>query len=447
MSDTILMSILLCGLSLVVTLIILRSSGLSLGLPFAYLSCLHLQHVPGAYAHLARPDLFVTTPYVATGIWQTAIGSLCFVAGLLVSRYRARSVATRNTSFRSADTISAVTATAEPFWRFCLIGGWVFVYGLSPLREIPSLGALIEKGAAIWMLGVMLGLRDAVARSRLKSIVIWLSALAVYPSLGLLLGGFLSYGSAAAMIVVSVLVVSVRSTPRILVGIVVATIIGLSIFVNYFIARDQIRSVTWSDASFGDRVNTVIDAFSEVSLINLSDDKHAESLDERLNQNYFVGLAADRLDNGFVDFRQGTSFYEALIAPIPRALWPDKPVFGGSGTLVKDMTGLDLSETTSWGVGQVMELYINFGWWSLVLGFAALGWLIGQLDIKAAAAERRGDIRTLLICFLPAIALIQPIGSLVELAGGGLSAYFAAIGWSHVWTMWMNRQRRRAAHL
>ena len=444
MSDTILTSILLCGLSLVVTLMVLRSSGLSLGLPFAYLSSLHLQHVPGAYAHLARPDLFATTPYVATGIWQTAIGSLCFVAGLLVSRYRARSNR-RNPRFPPTDAISAKTATAEPFWRFCLIGGWVFVYGLSPLREIPSLGALIEKGAAIWMLGVMLGLRNAVARSRLKSIVIWLSALAVYPSLGLLLGGFLSYGSAAAMIVVSVLVVSVRRTPRILVGIVVATIIGLSIFVNYFIARDQIRSVTWSGASFGDRVDTVIDAFSQFSIIDISDDKHAESLDQRLNQNYFIGLAADRLDNGFVGFRQGASFYEALIAPIPRALWPDKPVFGGSGTIVRDMTGLNLSETTSWGVGQVMEFYINFGWWSLVLGFAALGWLIGQLDIKAAAAERRGDIRILLICFLPAVALVQPIGSLVELAGGGLSAYFAAIGWSHVWTMWANRRRRRAA--
>ena len=51
------------------------------------------------------------------------------------------------------------------------------------------------------MLGVMLGLRAACQRRDLKRIAIWLGALLVYPVLMLLLGGFLSYGSAAIIIV------------------------------------------------------------------------------------------------------------------------------------------------------------------------------------------------------------------------------------------------------
>jgi hypothetical protein len=317
-----------------------------------------------------------------------------------------------------------------------LIGGWVLVYALTPLLGVPSIGAMIEKGGAIWMLGVMLGLRHAVVRSDLRSLVGWLAALAVYPALTLILSGFLSYGSAAAIIVLSLLAVSVRRFLSVFIGAVAAGAIGLSIFVNYFIARDQIRSVTWSNASFDKKVDSVIEAFSEIGPLNIGNDKHAIALDDRLNQNYFAGLAADRIENGLVNYRNGLSFYEAAIAPIPRAIWPDKPVLGGSGSIVMEMTGLPLSETTSWGVGQVMEFYINFGWLSLVLGFLGLGWLIGRLDIHAAIAERTGNVRTLFVCFLPAVALIQPIGSLVELAGGAFAAYFAAIGWSFGWTWW-----------
>ncbi len=304
---------------------------------------------------------------------------------------------------------------------------------------------MIEKGGALWMLGVMLGLRDAVSRSDIASALKWISALAVYPILMLLLGGFLSYGSAAAIIVASVLAVSVRSYPRVLIGAFILSWVGLSIFTNYFVARDQIRAGIRSGASLASQINTVSNAFADMKPIDLGEERHAIALDQRLNQNYFVGLAAYNLENGLVAYRNGISFYEAAIAPIPRAFWPDKPVFAGSGSIVRDMTGLELSETTSWGVGQVMEFYINFGWSSLVLGFTGLGWLIGRLDTSAARAERSGDVRTLLVCFLPALALMQPIGSLVELVGGALAAYLAAIGWFYAWTQWASGSRRRRA--
>ena len=61
------------------------------------------------------------------------------------------------------------------------------------------------------MLGVLLGLRVAFQRGDYKRIGIWLGALMVYPVLMLLLGGFLSYGSAAIIIVCSALTISTRS--------------------------------------------------------------------------------------------------------------------------------------------------------------------------------------------------------------------------------------------
>ena len=141
-----------------------------------------------------------------------------------------------------------------------------------------------------------------------------------------------------------------------------------------------------------------------------------------------------------MDYLYGRSVWEALLSVIPRALWPDKPVFGGSPKIVSEMTGLELSETTSWGVGSVMEFYINFGIPGLVAGFLLLGWLLGTLDRKAATAEICGDLGRVILFFLPGAALIEPLGSMVELAGGAGAALIAAYGWKWAWMQWAGQR-------
>ena len=90
-------------------------------------------------------------------------------------------------------------ADRNRFWLFCLIGGFLFTYGLSFLRSIPSVGAVVQNAGGIWMLGVMLGLEAALYRGDHKSTRHWLAALAVYPVTGLLFSGFLSYASRASL--------------------------------------------------------------------------------------------------------------------------------------------------------------------------------------------------------------------------------------------------------
>ena len=105
------------------------------------------------------------------------------------------------------------------------------------------------------------------------------------------------------------------------------------------------------------------------------------------------------------------------------------------------MTGLDLNvENTSWGVGQVLEFYMNFGWVSLTMGFFLLGWIMRRLDFFASVAEKRGEPSALILYFLPAAALNQPIGSIVELSSGAIAAYFAALVWALAWRMYARRQ-------
>ncbi|MDZ4821555.1 MAG: hypothetical protein SGJ20_21550, partial [Planctomycetota bacterium] len=159
---------------------IVRRDTVSLGLPIAYFFGLLLIHVPGAFAHVVGADVLRDSNFTELGIRFTAIGAICFVAGVWLARYSGVVLP----PYGAADR--------ERFWLFCLLAGWFFTYGLSALGRIPTLGAAIDKGGAVWMLGVLMGLRAGVFSRDLSKSLIWLSALAVYPILMLLFGGFLS---------------------------------------------------------------------------------------------------------------------------------------------------------------------------------------------------------------------------------------------------------------
>lgn len=423
--------ILLCLMAYVCLAWLLRRDRFSLGLPLAYLTGLLLIHVPGASVLLFTNQFDFNAGIIQIGIRLAAIGSVCFVLGVLIARFL-------NKKKRPV----YVYTERHEFWYFCLIGGLIVSFGLGFLNDLPSLRSAIDRGSAIWMLGALLGLRWSLARLNVKAMVVWAASTMIYPVLVLLLGGFMSYGSAAIINVASALVVSARSALKLVVAGTLITYLGLMVFVNYFEHRVEYRDVAWSGAGFGDRIDAAIDMFSNFHWFNPYDDKQLNALDKRLNQNYFVGLAALRLQQEQVDYLYGRSISDGFLALVPRALWPDKPVFGGSGNIVADMTGLHLNEETSWGVGNVMEFDINFGTPGVIGGFLVLGFLLGWLDCRAAFADARGDLGKLMLFFLVGVSLIQPGSSIVEISGGAAAAAVAAIGWRWIWELWLRRHRR-----
>lgn len=429
-----LLSVVICIVGLLWLVALLRRTQLSFGLPIAYLFTLLLIHVPGAIAHLMDADAVLQMPQLTeAGIRFTAIGTVCFVVGVWLSRLWAIEVPT-----------IWHTEARPVFWMFTLLAGWLFT-SIGFLTEITTIGAAIDRGGAIWMLGVMLGLRNAVMRGNIVNAWKWVGALAVYPLLILLLGGFLSYGSTAAIIVLSALVITAKSKLRLAATTMVAIAFGMSVFLTYFLHRTEIRASVWGGANMQARVDVSLDAAKDFQWFDSKNPEHLKALDLRLNQNYFAGLAAKRIDDGIVDYLHGRSLVEGVMAVIPRALWPDKPVEAGSPKIVAEMTGLMLSTSTSFGVGNVMEFQINFGVTGLVVGFLLLGYAIGRLDRLAAVAEASGNLGHVFVYFLPAIALIQPNGSIIELSGGVAASFAAGYGWKWAWGRWPKPHERPVA--
>jgi hypothetical protein len=425
-------SIAVCLITLIALALWLRRRT-SLGLPIAYMGNLLLLHIPGAIAQNVADDRTGLTPieFTRTGIILTAVGSIAFVFGVVIAQMRQAPV-------------TPAPAPRSAYWRFCVLAGGITTV-IGYLIHIPSIGAVLSRGGAIWMLGVMLGLRRSLERGDKARAARWIAVLAAYPILMLLLGGFLSYGAMAVIIVLSGLIVTVRSQLRIAIVSLILLVAGMSLFLSSFEHRPEIRAAVWGGGDTEARIDATVAALQDVKPLNPRDQAQLYAFDQRLNQNYFVGLAASRISSGAVGYLYGRSIVEGLQALVPRALWPDKPVMSGSPKIVSEMTGLKLSEGTSFGVGNVMEFDINFGIPGLIAGFVLLGWVLGKLDRRAAESDLRGDLGQAFITFLPAVALIQPNGSVVDMMGGAAAGLVAGFGWRWAWRRWPKSVRTRLA--
>lgn len=83
------------------------------------------------------------------------------------------------------------------------------------------------------------------------------------------------------------------------------------------------------------------------------------------------------------DYLYGVSYWIQLINPIPRALWPDKPILE-TGLLLSILEG-SIDErsgeaflTTSPGI--IGEMYFNFGWIGIILLSGLGGWVVRSWD-------------------------------------------------------------------
>jgi hypothetical protein len=190
--------------------------------------------------------------------------------------------------------------------------------------------------------------------------------------------------------------------------------------------------VWYEQASVGDRLQGIADVFQNFEWLDLSNSRHREAIDGRLNQNSLIGAATARLESGQVEYASGATFGNMIMALIPRAIWPEKPMVGGSGSIVHEFTGIKFDEGTSIGAGQVFEFYVNFGTLGVFGGFLLYGWLLGRMDLFAIRYLRQGEQTRFLFWFLIGLALLPPGGSLQEVVVSVAGSAVAAYGLGHL---------------
>ena len=389
-------------------------------LTLAYFLGLSLIHIPGVLVYLGRNGLLPNADETMRGFQMTLVGMAAFVLGAVIA---AR-------AFKQEAGFTAVfpLARGQIFeivgWR--LLGMGTFAYFvLVPLSfAISSLTAPVASLGTLLVIGIWLRLYAANAAEDHLRTLGNLALIPLLPFATVVTGGFISYGTYWALSVAAFLFVISRQRLSFYLALLPVIYLGLSLFVTYMGERVAIREVVRQDSSWSERLARVTPIITGFQFLDLQNPNHSVYLDERLNQNWLVGAGIFRHEDGLTDLAYGGTI--PWWAPIPRVIWPDKPVVGGGGNIVADYTGIDFGTETSVGVGQVLEFYINFGLPGVVVGFVALGFILIWLDRGLMGALSRGDLGEVLLWAMPGLNLLKPGGNLLEIVVGTLTAFMVA---------------------
>jgi hypothetical protein len=404
-----------------------RSQG-SAGLPLAYFIGLSIIHVPGAMLYLDAEE----SNYTLVGFRQTIIGLVAFFFGVLLARCAFVRPPTKRPSAGTPPRFTPLMGSGpDRLSVVYLFVGCLALFVLQPvLGHVGSFGSIIASVGSLVIVGACLQLWLAISRRDSSKFWVTIALLPLLPLATVISKGFLGYGVYWTLGIVTFLFAQSKRRLRYCLLAPAVFFVGLSIFVNYMAARDEIRRVVWYDqVGVGDRLQLVGDVFLQrFEWLDLSNVRHREAIDSRLNQNFLVGAAVARLEAGQVEYAGGSTFWKMIMALIPRAIWPDKPPVAGGSALVEEFTGIQFSEGTSVGAGQVFEFYVNFGTVGVIGGFLLYGWLLGRTDLSAIRYLQQGDQTRFLFWFMISLALLQPGNNLIVIAVSVASAAITAHG-------------------
>jgi hypothetical protein len=302
--------------------------------------------------------------------------------------------------------------------------GLISYFILSPtIGRLRGLNAISATAAQLVVAGCCLQSWMAWHRSGKAGLLRTLPQTLLIPAVILVRQGFLSYGVLALSTIMLFVAQFFRPRWILAVGTVIFGYLGLTVYVSYMRDRTDIRSVVWAGetTSLSDKIQAGWHTLTTLEPFDSRNPDHLMYIDGRLNQDGLVGAAVENL-SGTGEFRNGSTIVDAILAMIPRLLWPGKPMGAGSGNLASSLTGREFATGTSVGVGPVLEFYGNFGTKGVILEFFFFGVLISALDFCAGVHLRLGNWALFTSFFLVGISCLNVSGSLVEVTMGAMAS-------------------------
>jgi hypothetical protein len=408
------------------------------GLALAYWGQLALMHLLGGVIQLLPWHVNPDRIYTLRGFPMTGYA----LAGLLIGQ-----VLTRPRSVRPLppprETV-AVDRRTTSLASVCVVLGLTLYFCVGFLgRLVPGAGAVLGIGlnlvaASCCLLWWTYYRSGRQGEAWLRSAWVFLLPLVVVVVMGFIGAAVNVLMTLCAFIVVFYHVRTVSFTTML-----VSSFLGLSLYSAYMSARDEIRSAVWGGMALQDRVSVTSSTLQQRwAWFDPGEQKQLDFIEGRLNQNILLGAARQQIESRTVALAEGETFLNALIALIPRILWPDKPVFGGSGRMVTRFTGISFATGTSVGIGHVMELYVNFGEAGVLIGFILIGAALSVLDERSALRLRAGDTEGFLFFFLLGQTLLVVIGNFAETTAAALgSVILCTLLTRYLFPAWVRRLR------
>ena len=362
---------------------------------------------PGANWYLDRLDfseMMVLKGTIASliGLFAFSIGTGAFRQKIRVRRFRPADISTAplpSRRYRKRATFALGTIGVMTF-----LGHYV---GLN----FPMSAALFETGRNVTVAFLVLGAYLAMREGR--SYVGWFLVAALVPIYYLGIWGFTSLGFMFVMAIAGFWMSQLRKPtvglPRIasFAFTIGAIWILLTLFVGWFSLRDEIRMVVWSNQE-GSVLRIILAGAREMEMFSPWNFDSLDFVNIRLDLPLFIGKMMER-HLQIPDLRAwGSTLYILPLVLLPRFVWPDKPVRGGT-EFMSQHTGLTFTEDVTFGTGSVFEFYVNFGYLGVFFGFLILGWFVRYLDLKASRSLISGKYISFMIFMTLGLYSIDPL--------------------------------------
>jgi hypothetical protein len=380
-----------------------------------YLSLFFLNHWFGAMVHALPWSSFDDSTNTAIGFRESTYGLVALTFGVLLTpAYGSRS--RRGHGGQSAEDGPFHIFEAQRIARYYLVIGtlsWIVSY--TGIFQVPSVTAVISAGKQALLLAICLKCWIAWRTGNGPKFVGWLALSLAFPIVTTLSSGFLGFGIVAVITIMSFVGTFYRPRWQLVAATIAAVYLGLSLFVAYAPSREAIREAAWGGEGIERRIDAGLDMLAQLRFFDIWDETHLTWIDWRLNQNELVG-AAVRYTPDVAPFLYGKTVADAAIAVIPRAIWPDKPGTAGSGDYVSQHTGILFAQGTSIGMGQVLEFYINFGTFGIIVGFLLLGMGLRHMDDRLFDSMSQADWSGFAFWFVVGTSALQVGGALAEIS-------------------------------
>ena len=410
------------GVAAIWTFLRAWTSGAAVGLVFTYVFSFTTLYFMAPLMYLLPWYDTPSHELTAVGLREAAFGMVAFAIGTEI----ARPIIRRWTD--ELPTPERLGPVDTRLTNLLLATGALLYLVVFPLAGyLPSLTAFVSTGSMVAVVAMSLKCWSAWHGGREPAMWGWMAATAALPLITVLGQGFLGYGFAAMLTIFAFVGSFYRPRAVVAVAGVLLLYLGLSVYVTYMRDRRDIRAVVWTGGGMSERIGQIGGTVGSIEWFDPRDLRHLDRIDLRLNQAHLMGAAVVYLAGGSTQFAHGGTVWDAVVALIPRAIWPNKPVIGGSGNLVSDYTGMRFADDTSVGVGHVMEAYVNFGRTGVLVCFLVLGVVVATADGMSYAKLARGQGTDFLVRYLPALSLLNVGGSFAELTSSAAAAFVVTV--------------------
>jgi hypothetical protein len=176
--------------------------------------------------------------------------------------------------------------------------------------------------------------------------------------------------------------------------------------------REKMREAMGKGAGISERITAFLEGATMPDSINPIDEANLNRVQERLDYSNLFAAALQHTPENEPYAMGSTIFEPAMMALIPRIIWPSKPISAGGSAYVTRFTGIDF-QNASIATSYFFEFYVNYGPVAVIIGMGILGLVCGLGDYYyfKHAEKHIATEWTIFLCFW-CLTIIDTMGQL-----------------------------------